>query len=371
MPKILFTPGPLTTSATVKEAMLRDLGSRDEEFIELVRNVRRDLLELGHVSQAAGYEAVIVQGSGTFGVESVIGTALGPFDQLLVLINGQYGERILHIAQTLGIPVVPLRFREDQTVEAGAVERAMAEHPSITHVAIVHCETTTGILNPVDAIGTLVRAAGKHYIVDSMSAFGSVPLDIAAAEIDYLVSSANKCIEGVPGFSFAVCRRAALVETDGNARSVSLDLFAQWKALEGSGQFRFTPPTHALLAFAQALAELREEGGVAARANRYAENQRLLVAGMRRLGFREYLPAAVQGNAITTFHDLDHANFSFEELYQRLSDRGFVIYPGKLSRDPAFRIGSCGRIDSSHIRGLLDAVRAVLAEMQIDAAPID
>ncbi len=362
--KTLFTPGPLTTSRTVKQAMLRDLGSRDQEFIALVRDIRQRLLRIGQVSEPE-YTSVLVQGSGTFGIESVISSVIPPSGKLLVAVNGAYGRRMVQMAGALRIPCLALTCSEDERPEPAQVAAALAADSSITHVAVVHCETTTGILNPVQEIGALVGAHGARYIVDAMSSFGAVPLDVAACGIDFLVSSANKCIEGVPGFAFAIARRAVLAEIRGFARSLSLDLLAQWEGLEGDGQFRFTPPTHVLLAFHQALLELEDEGGVAGRAARYQANYRALIAGMRAMGFREYLRPECQGYIITSFHYPAHPRFDFRTFYELLSARGHVIYPGKLSHADCFRVGNIGRIGVSDVRALLAAMRETLAEMEV------
>lgn len=366
--KLLFTPGPLTTSRGVKQAMLRDLGSRDAEFISLVKETRDELLRVGRVSQALGYEAVLMQGSGTFGIESVISSVIPKDGKLLVLVNGAYGERITAMAAVHGIATRALRFDEDEAVSVEAAASAIAQE-RFTHLAVVHCETTTGILNPVMALGQLCTENGVSYFVDSMSAFGAVPLDVGAAGIDYLVSSANKCIEGVPGFSFVLARREALLRAEGQARTMSLDLFAQWKGLEQNGQFRFTPPTHALLAFRQALRELGAEGGVEGRAARYARNHQVLAAGMAQLGFKEYLRPDQQGPIITAYHYPAHPKFRFQALYEKLSDRGFVIYPGKLTKVDCFRIGTIGRMFPGDVEALLGAMEAVLVELGVLGPP--
>jgi 2-aminoethylphosphonate-pyruvate transaminase len=353
---LLFTPGPLTTSATVKAAMQRDIGSRDADFIGLVAGIRSELLRIAGVSREQGYEAVLMQGSGTFGLESVISSVIPPEGRFVVLANGAYGERMAAIAERLGISTRLARWPENESPQPAAVQRLIEEEPAATHVAMVHCETTTGILNPIDEIARIVKAGDREFIVDAMSSFGGVPLDLSKLEIDYLISSPNKCLEGVPGFSFVLVRREALEATKGRARSVSLDLLAQWEGLEGNGQFRFTPPTHALLAFARALEELREEGGVSARAARYRANHETLRAGMRRLGFAEYLPAERQSNIITAFRYPDDPNFKFEEFYHRLRTRGFVIYPGKLNQADCFRIGTIGRINEKNVEDLVTAI---------------
>ena len=363
--KPLFTPGPLTTSLSVKQAMLRDLGSRDVEFIDAVRELREELLRVAGVSQQAGYEAILMQGSGTFSVEAVIASAMPPEGKLLAVVNGSYGDRIVKIGQVYGIKTVVQKYRENELPCVEAVDKALAEDPEIKMVVVVHCETTSGIINPIEAIGQVVSQHRRCYFVDSMSAFGAVPLDFEAAKIDFLVSSANKCIEGVPGFGFCLCRREALTETRGWSRTLSLDLLAQWEGLEKNGQFRFTPPTHTILAFHQALRELDQEGGVSGRAARYEENYRTLLAGMRSLGFIEYVDPALQGYIITSFRYPEDPNFQFEKFYDLLNEAGFVIYPGKVSDADCFRIGNIGRIDKSDVEALLGAIKGTLAKMEV------
>ena len=360
--KALFTPGPLTTSRTVKQAMLRDVGSRDPEFLAVVREIRDELVDLAQAS-ARGYEAVLVQGSGTFALEAVVGSALPERGKLLVVVNGAYGRRLVQLASALRIPVAAVECDEDQLPDLDLVERTLAGDPAVTHVAVVHSETSSGIVNPVEAIGEVVARHGRSYVVDAMSSFGALPLDVAGAGIDFLVSSANKCIEGVPGFAFVVARRDALLRCEGRARSLSLDLHAQWRGLEADGQFRFTPHTHALLAFRQALRELREEGGVGARGARYRANQRLLAEGMEQLGFEPFLPRALQGPVITAFRC--PPGFDFPRFYRALSARGYVVYPGKLTRADCFRLGSIGRLSASDVEDLLAAIRDVGAELGI------
>ena len=366
--KPLFTPGPLTTSLSVKQAMLRDLGSRDVEFIGAVRELREELLRVAGVSQQAGYEAILMQGSGTFSVEAVIASAMPPEGKLLAVVNGSYGDRIVKIGQVYGIKTVVQKYRENELPCVEAVDKSLAEDPEIKMVVVVHCETTSGIINPIEAIGEVVSQHRRCYFVDSMSAFGAVPLDFEAAKIDFLVSSANKCIEGVPGFGFCLCRREALTETRGWSRTLSLDLLAQWEGLEKNGQFRFTPPTHTILAFRQALRELDQEGGVSGRSARYEENYRTLLAGMRSLGFIEYVDPALQGYIITSFRYPEDPNFQFEKFYDLLNEAGFVIYPGKVSDADCFRIGNIGRIDKSDVEALLEAIKGTLAKMEVAQA---
>ena len=360
MQKLLFTPGPLTTSKTVKEAMLEDMGSRDHAFLLAVKDIRNGLLELALVSKDGGYECVIVQGSGTFGVESVIGSVVGATDNLLILVNGAYGERIVKMAKINHIHHEVLRFEEDEIVTPAATEKYLQDHPDITHVACIHSETTTGLFNPIEAIGAVCKNHSKVFIVDAMSSFGGVEMDMQQMHIDFLVSSSNKCIEGVPGFSFALCKRTELEKAKGQGRGLSLDLYDQWNGLESNGQFRFTPPTLSIMAFRQAMKELEAEGGVKAREARYKTNKKLLDEGMAALGYQQYLRPEIQGHIITSFLYPTDKAFNFDDFYNQLNDRGFVIYPGKLSKADAFRIGNIGQIFPDDVKALVAAVKEVM-----------
>jgi len=362
--KILFTPGPLTTSRTVKQALLRDLGSRDYEFISIVSDIRQRLLEIGAVADD-GYAAIIMQGSGTYSLESVVSSTIPPAGKLLVIINGVYGRRIAQIARVYDIEVVPLTYPENRKPELAELEAALSADEAITSVAVIHCETTTGLINPIKEIGEIVKRFGVDYFVDAMSSFGAVPLNLAECGIDYLVSSANKCIEGIPGFGIILVKRDTLMKTEGYAQTFSLDLLAQLLRLEKDGQFRFTPPTHSLIAYHQALLELEAEGSVEGRAARYRANYETLIAGMRVLGFEEYLRPEDQGYIITSFTYPHHPNFNFEEFYRRLNDQDYVIYPGKVSQADCFRIGSIGRIFPADINALLAAIRETLQVMEV------
>ena len=357
--KPLFTPGPLTTSATVKSAMQRDLGSRDSEFIAVIADIRNRLLDLGNVSQDEGWEAVPMQGSGTFSIESVLSSISPPDAKWLIVINGAYGERILGILERHGIAAEAIRCPENETPDLDAIETRL-QRGDITHLSVVHCETTSGIMNPVDAIGALTSQHKVTFFLDSMSAFGGVEFDLGASGVDCLVSSANKCVQGVPGFGFVLAKRALLEKTEGCSRTTSLDLTAQWRGLEKNGQFRFTPPTHTLLAFAQALSELETEGGVSARADRYRANHTACCEGMRALGFETYVPDPLQGHIITSFL-YPESDFDFERFYARLNDLGFVIYPGKVTQADCFRIGHIGHLFPDDTHALLEAIKAVQA----------
>ena len=357
---LLFTPGPLTTGAAVKQAMMVDLGSRDHDFIALVARVRRMLLQIAGTTEDEGYTAVPIQGSGTFAVEAMLGTLIPPDGRLLVLENGAYGRRIVEIARVLGIRTTIVSAPPSSPIAPADVRAALRNDDSVTHVVLVHCETTTGVVNPLTEIGEVVAAAGRRFLVDAMSSFGAIAVDVGDHAIEALAASSNKCLEGVPGLAFVIARVAAL-ESAPPPRSVSLDLAAQWRGLGANGQFRFTPPTHVLLALEAALLEHAREGGIAGRADRYRRNHERLIAGMRRLGFREVVDPTHQSDIITSFFEPDDRPFEFEAFYRDLRARNFVIYPGKLTDANCFRIGTIGRIFPEDVDTLLDAIEKVLA----------
>jgi len=360
--KLLFTPGPLMTSPSVKQAMLRDAGSWEADFNAIVAAAREDLLRLAGVSRSKGWEAVLMQGSGTFGVEAVFQTCVPASGKVAVLVNGAYGERIVEMLRCARIDHVAVRGAEDEPNDPRALEAALAADSAITHVAMVHCETTTGILNPIEAVGLMARDRGKIFIVDAMSSFAGLPIDLEACGIDFLISSSNKCIEGTPGFSFVIAKRAALFANEGHARSLSLDLAAQLRGFERNGKFRYTPPTQVILAFVQALKELDEEGGVCQRHRRYCRNHQVLHAGMRRLGFQSYLKPEALSPIITTYL-YPSADFNFDQFHARLSDRGFVIYPGKLTKVDTFRIATIGHLFPADFELLVAAMELTLREI--------
>jgi 2-aminoethylphosphonate-pyruvate transaminase len=362
IPYLLLTPGPLSTSRSVRQAMQRDSCTWDADYNTLVNDIRRRLVRLA--SRGDGYTAVLMQGSGTFAVEATLGTAISPGGKLLVVNNGAYGRRMVDIADRLRIARTEVALPETEPADAGRVEAVLATDPAITHVALVHCETTTGLLNPAAEIGRVARRYGKVFVLDAMSSFGGIPFTAEEVGADYLVSSANKCIQGVPGFGFVVAARSDLERTAGWARSLSLDLYDQWREMEDKGgKWRFTSPTHAVRAFARALDELDAEGGVEARHHRYRANHQCLVRGMEAAGFRTLLPPRLQAPIITAFRYPDAPAFSFEAFYQGLKARRFVIYPGKVSVAPTFRIGTIGHVFPDDIALLTQQVVEVARDL--------
>lgn len=359
-PYLLLTPGPLSTTATVKETMLRDWCTWDEDYnLGVVQDIRARLTALSG-SNPAAYTCALMQGSGSFSVEACL-TTMMPRDhgKLLLCANGAYGDRMETTARVAGLNHAVYRVPEVQPLDPAELAARLATDPDITHVALVHNETTTGMLNPLADLAAAVTSAGRELMVDAMSSFGGIPIDMAALGVTWLVSSANKCIQGVPGFGFVLARTDALSACEGHARSHSLDLHDQWRAMEaGHGKWRFTSPTHVVRAFQQALNEFDAEGGVPARHARYTENQRILVDGMEALGFRCLLPRALHSPIITSFHNPEAPAYHFRRFYDRLKARGFVIYPGKVSTADCFRIGTIGDIHPADIRRLLAAIDA-------------
>lgn len=355
----LLTPGPLSTSKTVKEEMMVDHCTWDSDYKEITQKIRAQLLELAHVSPDE-YTCVLMQGSGTFGVESAITSAVGKQGKVLILSNGAYGERQEDICRHAGISYRIEHFHYNEIPDAKRVEEILNEDEDITHVSMVHSETTSGIQNDIEAVGKVVKKAGKVFIVDAMSSFGGVDIPVAQWGIDFIISSANKCIQGVPGFAFIICRLNELMKCEGNAVSLSLDLYDQWKGMF-DGKWRFTSPTHVVLAFAKALEEMKQEGGIEARHKRYADNNRLLISEMKKLGYDTYIDAEHQGPIITTFFYPENANYTFQEMYAYIKERGYAIYPGKVTEAETFRIGNIGEIYEEDIRKLIEIYKEFLA----------
>jgi 2-aminoethylphosphonate-pyruvate transaminase len=365
----LLTPGPLTTSPETKQAMLHDWGSRDKAFIDVNAAFRRRLVEIA--GGAGTHVCVPLQGSGTFAVEATLGTMIPKGAKALVLINGAYGQRMAKILDYAGRAYVVLETPEDTPPGLDRLDAMLKADAKITHVAAVYCETTSGILNPIADIAGIVARHRRGLLIDAMSAFGALPLDARQVPFDAMMASSNKCLEGVPGVGFAVIRKAALEKAKGNAHALSLDLYDQWQAMEKNGQWRFTPPTHVIFAFAAALDQFEAEGGVAGRHKRYAANCKLLVDGMRAMGFETLLPDALQAPIIVTFKMPADPAFDFQAFYDALSRRGYVIYPGKLTVAPSFRIGCIGHLDADVMNGALGAIRQAIKEMGVrTGAPV-
>lgn len=355
-PYLLLTPGPLSTSRGVRQAMLRDWCTWSSDYNEVVQGIRYRLVQMA--TSASGYTSVLMQGSGTFSVESVIGSAVPEDGKILILVNGAYGQRMVKICERLRIDHVALDFGEVNPPNIDRLNDLLEQNKSITHVAVVHCETTTGMLNDVKHIAEVVKAHDKIFIADAMSSFGGIPMDLNEWKIDFLISSANKCIQGVPGFGFVIAPVSRITACRGLARSLSLDLYDQWETMEAQkGKWRYTSPTHTVKAFAQALIELEEEGGIEARNKRYVQNHEVLITGMRKMGFQCLLSDRIQSPIITSFLYPESPVFNFNAFYDNLKSLGFVIYPGKVTRHDTFRIGNIGHVFPKDMEKLIEAVK--------------
>jgi 2-aminoethylphosphonate-pyruvate transaminase len=360
---ILLTPGPLTTSLETKQAMLRDWGSWDEAFNRITGSICRDLVDIVHGGDE--YVCVPLQGSGTFAVEAAIGNLVPPAGKVLVPNNGAYCARIVRICKVLRRAVVDLAVPEDRPATADRIDTALAADASITHVALVHCETGAGLRNDLEGIAKVCRARGKGLIVDAMSSFAALPVDARATPFEALVAASGKCLEGVPGMGFVIVRRDALLASQGNSHSLAMDLHDQYTYLQRTTQWRFTPPTHVVAALRAAIDQFLAEGGQPARGARYAANCATLIEGMRSLGFRPFLEPAVQAPIIVTFHAPPHPAYEFKAFYAKVRARGYILYPGKLTQVETFRVGCIGAIDANEMRNVVAAIGETVREMGI------
>ncbi|WEJ03700.1 2-aminoethylphosphonate--pyruvate transaminase [Pseudomonas sp. FJ2-5-13] len=358
---ILLTPGPLTTSNRTRQAMMVDWGSWDDRFNQLTASVCTQLLAI--LNGADSHHCVPLQGSGTFAVEAAIGTLVPRNGKVLVLINGAYGKRLAKICEVLGREFSTFETAEDEPTTAADVDRLLHADSAITHVALIHCETSTGILNPLAQIAEVVKRHGKRLIIDAMSSFGALPIDAREVPFDALIAASGKCLEGVPGMGFVFAEKAALAAAQGNCHSLAMDLFDQHSYMAKTGQWRFTPPTHVVAALHEALLQYAEEGGLPARHQRYAHNCQALLDGMAELGLRSFLPAAIQAPIIATFHAPDDPRYQFKAFYERVKAKGFILYPGKLTQVETFRVGCIGHVDADGMRAAVKAIAEVLQEM--------
>ncbi|POA18170.1 2-aminoethylphosphonate--pyruvate transaminase [Pseudomonas sp. FW300-N1A1] len=360
---ILLTPGPLTTSARTRQAMMVDWGSWDDRFNQLTASLCEQLLTI--VNGTDSHHCVPLQGSGTFAVEAAIGTLVPRDGKVLVLINGAYGKRLAKICEVLGRSFSTFETAEDEPTTAADVDRLLRADSSITHVALIHCETSTGILNPLSDIAQVIAGHGKRLIIDAMSSFGALPIDARQIPFDALIAASGKCLEGVPGMGFVFANKSALANAAGNSHSLAMDLFDQHTYMARTGQWRFTPPTHVVAALHEALLQYNEEGGLPARHRRYASNCQVLLEEMSKLGLRSFLPASIQAPIIVTFHAPKDPRYQFKEFYERVKAKGYILYPGKLTQVETFRVGCIGHVNGTEMRAAVAAVAQVLREMEV------
>lgn len=365
---ILLTPGPLTTSARTRQAMQMDWGSWDERFNQLTASVCEQLLAI--IDGAHSHHCIPLQGSGTFAVEAAIGTLVPRNGKVLVLVNGAYGKRLAKICEVLGRDFSTFETAEDHPTTAADVDRLLHADSTISHVALIHCETSTGILNPLREIAQVVKRHGKRLIIDAMSSLGALPIDAREVPFDALIAASGKCLEGVPGMGFVFADKQALAAAGGNCHSLALDLFDQHAYMAKTGQWRFTPPTHVVAALHEALLQYAEEGGLPARQQRYERNCQALLEGMAERGLRSFLPAAIQAPIIVTFHAPQDPRYQFKDFYERVKAKGFILYPGKLTQVETFRVGCIGHVDTADMHAAMTAIAEALHAMGINLSSI-
>ncbi|MCJ2044971.1 2-aminoethylphosphonate--pyruvate transaminase [Methylobacterium sp. J-078] len=360
---ILLTPGPLTTSERTRAAMMTDWGSWDGSFNALTADVCARLVAIANGT--GSHVCVPLQGSGTFAVEAAIGTLVPRTGKVLVLVNGAYGKRLARICEALGHDHTVYETADDVPTTPEAVDDLLAADPAISHVGLIHCETSTGILNPLPEIADVVARHGRGLIVDAMSSFGALPIDAAAVPIEALIAASGKCLEGVPGMGFVIARGDALARAEGNSPSLALNLSDQHTYMQRTGQWRFTPPTHVVAALHEALLQHAEEGGLPARHAKYARNCDVLIRGMERLGLKSFLAPQIQAPIIVTFHAPRDPKYRFADFYAAVRARGFILYPGKLTQRETFRVGCIGHVESADMERAVEAVAAAFADLNI------
>lgn len=360
---ILLTPGPLTTSERTRAAMMTDWGSWDGSFNALTASVCERLVAIANGT--GSHVCVPLQGSGTFAVEAAIGTLVPRTGKVLVLVNGAYGKRLAKICEALGRDHSVYETADDVPTTPEAVDSLLAADPTISHVGLIHCETSTGILNPLPEIAATVARHGRGLIVDAMSSFGALPIDAATVPFEALIAASGKCLEGVPGMGFVIARAEILARAEGNSASLALDLHDQHTYLQRTGQWRFTPPTHVVAALHEALLQYDEEGGLPARHAKYARNCEVLIRGMERLGLKSFLAPEIQAPIIVTFHAPRDPKYRFADFYAAVRARGFILYPGKLTQLETFRVGCIGHVESADMERAVEAVAAVFTELNI------
>ena len=361
--RILLTPGPLTTSLQTKLAMLRDWGSWDVEFNDVTARVRKSLLRIVHGEES--HVVVPLQGSGTFSIEAAVATLVPANGHVLVLDNGAYCKRAAKLTSLMGRRCTLMPFADNEPVSPTALRETLVADSTITHVVLIHCETGAGVLNPLQAVADICAELNKGLIVDAMSSFAAIEIDARTTRFDALIAASGKCLEGVPGMGFVFIRNAVLEGCAGQSQSLAMDLHDQYAYMEKTGQWRFTPPTHVVIALAEAISQFEAEGGQPARLARYTNNYETLVRGMTALGFKPFLAPAIQAPIIVTFHAPAHPNYEFKRFYDATKALGFILYPGKLTQVETFRVGCIGAITSIEMEQAVHAVALSLQHLGI------
>ena len=361
---LLFTPGPLTTSKRTKKSMLIDYGSWDDDFNEITNKIRSKLVKI--VNGNNTYTCTPIQGSGSFGVEAMFINFVKKNEKILILINGAYGERIKKICNYHKIKNASFKWKEDEPLNLTILEKRLKTDPSIKNLAFVHCETSTGILNPINEVSKLCKKYKINLLIDAMSTFGAIQIDAKKIKFKALAASSNKCIEGVPGMAFVISKISDLKGSRGNSDNLCMDLYDQWDYMQRTGRWRYTPPTHVAVAFLEALNQFEKEGGLISRNKKYSNNLDALLTGMKSLGFKSLLAKKDQSPIIVTFIAPQSKKFNFKNFYQFLKNRGYIIYPGKMSKIDSFRIGCIGQINPNIIRKLVKVIEIFIVKNKIN-----
>lgn len=349
--KILLNPGPATTTDTVKQAMIvEDICPREKDFGDLLDSIKHDLVKVVHGDPE--YVAALFTASGTGGLEAAITSAVPKGKKLLVVDNGAYGARMANIAMTYNIEVITYKLPYGDYPDAQHIEKLLQKDKDISHLAIVHHETTTGMLNPVEEVCKIARQNNVEVIVDCMSSYAGIPIDIKKWDAGYLISSSNKCIQGMPGMVFVIFKKALLPELQKQKRSFYFDLYSQYSGFEKTGQMQFTPPVQVAYALRQAIDEYFAEGEMN-RWNRYQENWNTLYDGLARLGLQFLLPDEYQSKILLAIKEPEHPQYDFNAMHDFLYARGFTIYPGKGAKEATFRLSVLGDLSKNDIQAFL------------------
>lgn len=357
--KILLNPGPATTTDSVKQAMVvEDICPREKDFGKLLDTIKDDLVKVVHGDP--DYVAALFTASGTGGLESAITSAVPRNKKLLVIDNGAYGARMANIASTFGISVIPYKLAYGDYPDINHLEKILKEDEDISHLAVVHHETTTGMLNPVEEISKLANQNGVEVIVDCMSSYGGIPIDIKKWDASYLISSSNKCIQGMPGMVFVIFKKALLPQLKEQKRSFYFDLYNQFVGFEKTGQMQFTPPVQVAYALRQAIDEYFAEGEIN-RWNRYQENWNTLSSGLKKLNFEFLLPDKYQSKILLAVKEPSDPRYDFDAMHDYLYERGYTIYPGKGAREATFRLSVLGDLYKQDIENFLKELKNYLA----------
>ena len=361
--KILLNPGPATTTDSVKNAMVvEDICPREKDFGQLLDRIKDDLVRVVHGEN--DYLATLFTASGTGGLEAAITSAVPKGKKLLVVDNGAYGARMANIAKTFGIEVVHYKLEYGDYPDLAAIDDLLRKNPETSHLALVHHETTTGMLNPVQEICDLSRRYNVEVIVDCMSSYAGIPIDIKKWDTGFLISSSNKCIQGMPGLVFVIFKKSLLPAIQNQKRSFYFDLYSQYTGFQKTGQMQYTPPVQVAYALRQAIDEYFAEGEMN-RWKRYRESWETLCSGLKQLGFQFLLPRQYESQILLAIIEPNHPAYNFDSMHDYLYQRGFTVYPGKGAKEATFRLSILGDLSKTDIEAFLKELKGYLLQARV------